>query len=390
LEVSALTAMLRSPITFWAQNKEFIFLRVDLQHVKDISVVVKDEGRTVQYNSTAMGANGLERQPYGFELSLNGSVEVSPNVKLTDVKVEITLNKANSGFWQHLTSDGKRLPWLKFDFERWTDSESEKEPADEISDTDKRSDYEKYNARLTEQFLKDYKGKTYTPEEITNKINLMYSSYLACYNLGMFLAHFYVLLSLLYGYVTVGREYTERFWDAHRAQLIVCTALQYFDVFHAFMGIIKSDVKTSLIQVTGRLAILYIIDGNPQIHTAVSSFALAVTYFSIEMFRYPFYTLSSLKLELWPISWLRYNMWIPLYPTGLFLELITMIRSVPYYYTTGKYGFSLPNAVNCSFNFGVFLAVFVVTAFPLIAYKLLLHMHRQRKKKMIDSQKKQS
>lgn len=36
--------------------------------------------------------------------------------------------------------------------------------------------------------------------------------------------------------------------------------------------------------------------------------------------RYPYYALNSMSIEVKPVTWLRYNMWIPLYPVGLALE----------------------------------------------------------------------
>uniref|UniRef100_A0A914CQG3 Very-long-chain (3R)-3-hydroxyacyl-CoA dehydratase n=1 Tax=Acrobeloides nanus TaxID=290746 RepID=A0A914CQG3_9BILA len=204
----------------------------------------------------------------------------------------------------------------------------------------------------------------------------------------MFLAHFYVLMVLAYGYTTKRSAYFTHFWEEQHLSFFVCTGLQYMDVLHGMTGMTKSGYKTGLIQVTGRLTALFIIHKNPEIHAVASTFCLMFVYFMIEIFRYPYYSLSSLQIESKPITWLRYNMWIPLYPTGLFLESVTMFRSIPYYYHSEKLGFAMPNIINMSFNFGVFLALFLVTAFPYISYLLLSHMHRQRAKKINDAEKK--
>lgn len=38
------------------------------------------------------------------------------------------------------------------------------------------------------------------------------------------------------------------------------------------------------------------------------------------IYRYPYYALSVLNKEVWWLTWLRYTIWIPLYPTGITCE----------------------------------------------------------------------
>ncbi|KAH7728814.1 butyrate induced transcript [Aphelenchoides avenae] len=379
--------MSRSPSTYWAQDKDAVFLRVDVRDAKDVNVSVRD-GK-LHFSGDGVASEG-EKQHYEFTLGLQAHVNEEVNVKKADTKVEIVLTKTESGFWPTLTGGSTKYPWLKFDFERWKDpdsSEASDDDFEKLALTDEERE-RRHNEKMTDEILKNFKGKTFSPEEAMQRINMIYSSYLGFYNVGMFLAHFYVLCCLVFGYVMYGAVYLEGFWRNKRDAFIVCTILQFFDVMHAAMGLTKSGYKTALLQVIGRLAVLYIIDGNPQIHTAASTFCLLMAYFLIEMFRYPYYALNSLSTDVKVVTWLRYNMWIPLYPIGLLLELITFVRSIPYYYASGKYGIELPNSANFAFNFGIFLAIFTLTLFPLIAYQLLGHMYSQRKKKMLDSKKK--
>jgi very-long-chain (3R)-3-hydroxyacyl-CoA dehydratase len=216
------------------------------------------------------------------------------------------------------------------------------------------------------------------------------SFYVFTFNILMFLAHFYVLACLTTGYFSKGSLYFKQFWDARRLAFYTCTALQYIDVFHGFLGITKSGWSTGIIQVTGRLVMVAIIDNNPYLHDSVTTFLLMFVYFLVEQFRYPYYAVSALGIELYALTWLRYSIWIVLYPSGLALEAISIFRSIPYYYESGKWAIQLPNPFNISFNFGVFLAIFVTTVFPKIAYTLLTHMRRQRTKKFANKGKKQA
>lgn len=77
----------------------------------------------------------------------------------------------------------------------------------------------RHNEKMTDEILKNFKGKTFSPEEAMQRsefdeglapytylrlVNMIYSSYLGFYNVGMFLAHFYVLCCLVFGYVMYG------------------------------------------------------------------------------------------------------------------------------------------------------------------------------------------
>lgn len=203
--------------------------------------------------------------------------------------------------------------------------------------------------------------------------------YLFVFNILIFLAHFYILACLTYGYFSKGScefhlfwlffqylltVYFKSFWEARRLGFYACTALQYFDVLHGFIGITKSGWSTGLIQVTGRLVMIAIIDNNPHLHDSVTTFLLMFVYFLVEQFRYPYYAVSAMGIELYILTWLRYTVWIVLYPSGLVLEAISIIRSIPYYYESGKGSISLPNSFNFAFNLGVFLSIFVTTVFP--------------------------
>ena len=156
---------------------------------------------------------------------------------------------------------------------------------------------------------------------------------------------------------------------------------------------------------TGRLTIIALVDGCPDLQTSVSTFCLMVVYLLIEQFRYPYYAVNSLGIEIYILTWLRYSIWIVLYPSGLLLEAINMLKAIPYYYQSGKWSISLPNALNFSFNFGVFLTLFVTTVFPKseffflmvsilvilsVCYTLITHMMKQRAKKFANEKKKKA
>lgn len=42
-----------------------------------------------------------------------------------ETKVEIKATKIDKEFWNTISSDTKRVPWLKFDFDRWKDPDGD-------------------------------------------------------------------------------------------------------------------------------------------------------------------------------------------------------------------------------------------------------------------------
>lgn len=101
-----------------------------------------------------------------------------------------------------------------------------------------------------------------------------------------------------------------------------------------------------------------------------------------EVIRYGYYTIDQVGLSVpFPVVWLRYSLFIALYPAGVLSELLCIITSMPYFRETGKWSVSLPNRYNFGFDFYLFL--FVVLAVYLPGLPMLYqHMLRQRKSKL--------
>uniref|UniRef100_A0AC34GML5 Very-long-chain (3R)-3-hydroxyacyl-CoA dehydratase n=1 Tax=Panagrolaimus sp. ES5 TaxID=591445 RepID=A0AC34GML5_9BILA len=335
-----------SPFVYWAQDNDKIFLRVDLRDAQDVNIALNNK----KLDFSANGHGGQGKRGYQFSLNLTDNVTNTPLLKTTGSQINIELNKVKAEFWKNLIQESKRPHWLKFDFSRWKDSDESEH--DEANGGDFLSNEDKIK-----EWAKKYGGTL--PEERNGE------------NFSMDFLYF------------------KSFWETRRLAFYTCTALQYIDVFHGFVGITKSGWSTGLIQVTGRLVMLAIIDNCPYLHDSVTTYLLMFVYFLVEQFRYPYYAVASLGIELYILTWLRYSIWILLYPSGLVLEAITIIRSIPYYYESGKWSIPMPNSLNFSFNFGIFLAIFVTTVFPKIAYTLLSHMRRQRSKKFANKGKKQ-
>ncbi|MCP9257354.1 Very-long-chain (3R)-3-hydroxyacyl-[acyl-carrier protein] dehydratase 3 [Dirofilaria immitis] len=319
--------MARRPFVYWAQNQKLLFLTIDLKDSSDANYSIM--GNSFEFHATGVGAHG--RCEYSFELPLYADVEIEKVGQGGGSKLLYVLRKKNDVWWPTILKNGGRYSWLRVDFDRFEDPDgSETEEDYEMINMNTRTPEAEMDA-MTQRILKECHTKPKTETEFINE------------------------------------EYYSSFWQDNVNIIKSATVLQLIDIVHALIGFTKGSYRVGIIQVCGRLAFIYIIDGCPDVQSSLTTFILIIAYFSIEVLRYPFYLANTLKIEIPLLTWLRYNAWMLLYPVGLFLEGVTMYRSIPYYYRTGKYSIKLPNAANIGFNFAA-------------AY-LLRHMWLRRREK---------
>jgi hypothetical protein len=139
-----------SPFVYWAQDNDKIFLRVDLKDAQDVNVSLNS--KKLQFSANGNGGQG--KKGYQFSLNLTDNIKNNPTFKATGSQVDIELVKANAEFWKNLIQESKRPHWLKFDFNRWKDSdESEHEVNDDLmSNEDKLKEWaKKYGGTLPQE-----------------------------------------------------------------------------------------------------------------------------------------------------------------------------------------------------------------------------------------------
>ncbi|KAL3989892.1 Protein tyrosine phosphatase-like protein PTPLA family protein [Acanthocheilonema viteae] len=375
--------MARRPFVYWAQNERLLFLTIDLKDSSDAYYTIA--GNAFEFSATGVGAHG--RCEYSFNLPLFAEVEMEKIGQENGSKLFYVLKKKDAIWWPTVLKDSSRYSWLRIDFDRFEDPDQSETEDYEMINMNARTPEAEMDA-ITQRIFKECRTKPKTETEFINEVkqfakkcNHLLTHYLSAYNVSLFILHVYLLFTLLFKIFSDGNEYYSSFWQNNANIIKIATALQLIDVAHALIGFTKGSYRVGLVQVCGRLAIIYIIDGCPDVQNSLTTFLLMIAYFSIEIFRYPYYAASSLKIEISLLTWLRYNAWLLLYPVGLFLEGVTMYQSIPYYYRTGKYSVKLPNIANIGFNFSFVLGIFFIFIFPFVAVHLLRHMWLQRCKK---------
>lgn len=163
-------------------------------------------------------------------------------------------------------------------------------------------------------------------------------------------------------------------------------ALQLLEFIHPLLGYTKASIMMSLMQVGDRLIVLFLlIEGEKRMHTKSIVFYLFIVWSVVELIRYLYYITQLLNVEIYFITWLRYTIWIPLFPLIALCEGIIVICSVPYSEETQRLSIQLPNSFNFHFHFPTFLRLYLFLLCLPGLYIMMSHMNCARYKKLLNS-----
>ncbi|XP_077989580.1 very-long-chain (3R)-3-hydroxyacyl-CoA dehydratase 3-like [Glandiceps talaboti] len=362
-----------SPIVLWAQRNDSISLKVDLKDVQNANVDIQD--KVLHFKGIGIGAGG--EQVYEFILNFYDYVEPKKCVyRVTPRCVEFNVVKDGAYFWPRLTRKEKKPVWLRIDFDKWKDeddTEEEEEPPRMPEDP---------NIALREIEERLRKTESDAMEEIKK-------GYLFTYNLLQFIGFFIVGYLLLTGFQQYGSGNYEEVFNNAGGVLCICQVGAILEVVNPVLGIVKTGVAAPMMQLYGRNFLLFlVIIPEKSMYEKSAVTWLIFVWTLVELFRYPFYMLSAIGKESKLITWLRYTVWIPLYPLGFLLEAICIYEATSLYEKSGKFSLTLPNALNFSWNFPMWLwcdvAIRIFIGMPF----LLKHMYISRKRKLHQRKKK--
>ncbi|KAJ8029162.1 Very-long-chain (3R)-3-hydroxyacyl-CoA dehydratase 3 [Holothuria leucospilota] len=360
------------PLVYWAQNKEKITLRVDLRDVSSPKIDITEN--KLSFKGYGEGAKGLH--DYEFELELHDEINIEKSAyRISDRHIEFNLYKAYEGtWWQRLTKHKVKLSWLRIDFDRWRNEDDS--PSEEEEDAEPGMPPSPEQLEQIDKMQKDLlevKDKAYA--DIKN-------CYLFFYNAIQFILFSCTFVYLLQRYAVHGKENMKEAFD--RAILFVGMSqmLAVLELVHAATGLVKSGVTTILMQLLGRnlLLFLVILPAEP-IHSQPMVCYLFLVWSAVEVIRYPFYAFACMSIEFEVLTWLRYTVWIPLYPLGFISEAIVVLLALPFYKETDLHSLYLPNSLNISLYFPYYLYSHLAFI-PFGGYGLMKHMWRMRKKKL--------
>lgn len=153
------------------------------------------------------------------------------------------------------------------------------------------------------------------------------------------------------------------------------------EVINPLLGLVKTGFFPAMIQVAGRNTILFVIFGSlEEMQNKPVVFFVFFLWSTIDIFRYPFYMLACIGMEWKLLTWLRYNLWIPLYPLGVVAEAVAVIQSLPIFDETSLFSLPLPTVLGGSLSFSYVLQLYLVLMF-LGLFINFQHLYKQRRRR---------
>ncbi|KAK6309427.1 hypothetical protein J4Q44_G00208900 [Coregonus suidteri] len=355
-----------TPHVYWAQRHEDIYLRVELIDAQNLDISVHDN--VLRFRAQGHGARG--ENDYEFSLPFLNAVKTEVSHRSTQRQVNITVRKQLSGWWDRLTLQEKKPLFLAPDFDRWMDeSDAEMELREKVT---RRKRFNKLKAERTVE--------SRLPEDsfITLKKGFLFT-----YNLVQFLGFSWIFVNMTIRLIVLGQDSLYDTFYTISDVMFFCQILASVEVLNAMFGVVETAVVPAFIQVVGRNFILFIIFGSlDEMHNKAVVFFVFYLWSSIEMFRYPFYMLGCIDTEWKTITWLRYTIWIPLYPLGVLAEAVAVVQSISVFDQSRLFSIPLPKALGLgsSVSFSYVLYIYL----PLMVIGLLInvrHLYKQRKKR---------
>jgi len=169
-------------------------------------------------------------------------------------------------------------------------------------------------------------------------------------------------------------------YRATEKSLFLFQTMAILEIIHPIVGLVKTSVITTMFQVSSRLFIIWGVLGPvPRTQHSIG-FILLLTAWSItEILRYSYYAFSQLNMAPYVLTYLRYTLFIVLYPIGVTGEIMSIIRALPIVKDTDLYSWGMPNSWNISLNY-YYVLILVLPAYVIIFPQLYSHMFRQRSK----------
>ncbi|TMW69511.1 hypothetical protein Poli38472_001667 [Pythium oligandrum] len=153
-------------------------------------------------------------------------------------------------------------------------------------------------------------------------------------------------------------------WNAVEWPLKIVQTMAAMEIIHAALGFVRSPLGSTLIQVSSRLWLVWAINELCPISRYQIGFPLMVLSWGlVEVPRYSFYALNLYNLVPSFLFFLRYHLFMVLYPSGVAGEVLCLISALPYL-QTGVYAIQMPNAHNVAISLYTVVLMSIVTYIP--------------------------
>ena len=152
------------------------------------------------------------------------------------------------------------------------------------------------------------------------------------------------------------------------------------EIAHAALGLVRSSPVLTGFQVFSRVFVTWAVVHVCRAAQLSPGFPMLLFAWSVtEIIRYGFYALNIAGIPAYGVTYLRYTLFIVLYPIGVTGELWCCFVTLPYLAKTGLFSVGMPNALNFTFSSYVMLVLIMLSYIPIFP-QLYFYMFAQRRK----------
>ncbi|KAI1694121.1 protein tyrosine phosphatase-like protein, PTPLA domain-containing protein [Ditylenchus destructor] len=212
--------------------------------------------------------------------------------------------------------------------------------------------------------------------------------YLILYNVMQVLGWGTILIKTVSGLLLASTK--DQLYKNVELELQIFQTAAILEIVHTIIGLVRSPLGTTLAQVFSRITVLWLILFNvASSRSSVGVPMLLLAWSLTEVVRYSYYALSLLKTVPFLLTWMRYTLFLVLYPLGASGEVITMISALPEIGEMKHLTSGTPDRLDFGlifYGFVIFLCLAYIPGFPM----LYGYMFLQRKKVLGKTERKQS
>ncbi|KAJ3214800.1 hypothetical protein HDU67_001186 [Dinochytrium kinnereticum] len=152
--------------------------------------------------------------------------------------------------------------------------------------------------------------------------------YLIAYNAGSAMAWWWCTFRVLQNFKSLETSYKD-----FGAVVLWTQSLAVLEIFHSLFRIVKSPLLTTVMQVSSRLVLVWLVClPFPTVPQHLYYTTMVTAWGITEVIRYSYYALHILGLDgdhFWFLVWCRYHFFYVLYPIGAGSELLLINRAIP-------------------------------------------------------------
>lgn len=214
-----------------------------------------------------------------------------------------------------------------------------------------------------------------------SKVYLIFYNLLQCLGWGNLLLKLspYLVLQLKNSSLLPAQN-PESLYQTLGFELRVLQTAALLEVVHAAFGLVRSNWIVVATQILSRLAVLWLPIHHIKDSQVSPGISIMLTAWCVtEVIRYSYYAVGLCQINISILTWLRYTLFIVLYPMGVTGELWCYYDSLPFLRNSTFMRLDMPNKLNVTFNLHVvtlMVMLYYIPGFP----PMYFHMFAQRRK----------